>query len=231
MTRPYPEYGNIADIFKVLQRFTDAFDSETPQDAASQRRYTAFTRWSLVLLAMAAIFAIYGAFHPSFNWKWVYYWCLGTSVTISLAANIQVYREQPDVLSRLSKPKPAILKRLAEVIALEEQYARELHQYTPATVKYARARLAVSLENQKDRAEALFGLATKVGLFPSILSAGLAFLVAIRTAPVSIILLSLALTALLFFNHTVAHNIQINLIDMRAMLALLDRTIQEQDIT
>ena len=122
-----------------------------------------------------------------------------------------------------TKPKQTILKRLASTLDTETKYLTQLLELDHDALTLTHARLEQATESLKEKTESLFGLVSKVGLFPGIVAIGVALIPALKRSGNNLILVVLA--ALLFWNHNVSYNLQLSLTDLRQIAGLVKRAL------
>ena len=142
---------------------------------------------------------------------------------LAIWAYVAVIREQREVLQIYARPKQALLKRLESLLDTEEQYLQPLLALDRDALILAHARLEQASEVLKEKTESLFGLVSKVGLFPGIVAIGVALIPALKSSGNNLILVVLAL--LLFWNHSVSYNLQLSLTELKQLSGLAKRAL------
>lgn len=223
-----PEREAVSQILALLEAHLNALEEETPAIKRSERRYRISNFTSFAFLGGAFLLVIITN-QLTVPYSGIAYPVLVfAAVLISLVANVRVIREQSHVFGALRKPRQDLLRRLGDVFELEEKTVENLIAYPLDSLVFTRARLLQAVDVRRERSEAVLGSASRLGLFPSVLTAFTAVLATLRNAPLWAQAAALVLTGLLILNQNTATTLQMALSDARVMSGLLDRAIQLQ---
>ena len=218
-----PDLEQVKQALQILTDYANELDEDDPKFRASEQRYSQRTRVALWIIVLSLIPGALDVAYPHLGWNLVFILLLVTAVIRSVWAIWLVTREQQEILQFYAKPKQTVLKRLASTLDTETKYLNQLLalEYEALTLTYAR--LEQATENLKDKTESLFGLVSKVGLFPGIVAIGVALIPALKSSGNNLILVVLA--ALLFWNHNVSYNLQLSLIELKQIAGLVKRAL------
>ncbi|MVN87607.1 hypothetical protein GO986_12605 [Deinococcus sp. HMF7620] len=208
-----------------LEEYMAKDDQESSEVAASQKRYGRRVSWSLALLAVALAATGVQALQPFDGFTLVYGGLVLMALLIAVVANILVVREQGNVFQSLRQPRPAMISALQERLIGEEAEVAKLLSYGLPEIQFARARLAQTSEIQKERFEAVFGAAGRLGMLPAILATAAATLPVIKGAPLWLLITAVVVAFLVVLTQNKATDVQMALSDLKHMLGLLDQAV------
>lgn len=226
-----PSNDDVIAVLDILNGHVDQLEEEGPAEQAANRTYN-WWNWGAggllvgdLLLTTYQGFAIVKKVPPVPYFDVWYAGLLLLAIAVSIIANVQMYRSQGHLLRALQEPRRAMLSNLKGRLESEDGKVADLLTHTLATLVFTRARLMQASDILKDRSEATFGAASKLGLFPGILAAGAALLPLIKGGPLWAQGLAVVVTFLIILNLNTATTLAMGIADTRLMLGLLDRAI------
>jgi len=215
----------VGKILGGLEAYMAEDDQESPAVTASQKRYGYRVLLSVLLLGGALVATVVQAVRPFPEFELVYGALLLAALTVAIIANILVVREQGSVFQDLRQPRSAIMKALQGRLVSEEEQVAKLLAYGLPELQFARTRLNQTSEIQKERFEAVFGAAGRLGFLPAILATAAATLPVIKGAPLWLLMIAVVIALLVVLAQGKATDLQMALSDFKHMLGLLDQAV------
>lgn len=226
-----PANADVIAVLNILNGHVDQLEQEDPADQAANRTYSRWN-WAAGGLLIADLtltfcqgFLIVKKLPPVPHYDVWYAVLLLLAIAVSIFANVQMYQSQGRLLRALRQPRQALVTNLQERLKEEDNKVAELLAHTLDTLVFTRARLLQASETNKERAEATFGAAGKLGLFPGILAAGAALLPLVKGGPIWAQTLAIIITFLIVLNQNTATTLSMGAADIKLMLGLLDRAV------
>ncbi|GGR67340.1 hypothetical protein GCM10008959_31900 [Deinococcus seoulensis] len=234
-----PTNDDVIAVLGILDGYVDQLEAEDPAEQMANRTYRRLNWGVAALLVSDLLLTFWQAL--SINkvvqaipyYEALYAVLLLLAISVSIFANVRMYRSQGHLLRALREPRRALLNNLKERLAIEDQKVTELLTHTLATLMFTRSRLLQASDTHKERSEATFGAAGRLGLFPSVLAAGAALIPLVKGGPLWAQALAIVVTILIVLNQNTATTLHMGLADTKLMLGLLDRAIaiKEEDRT